>query len=326
MHRTLLPLMLFVGTACQPCDVEQRATTAGPDVEAITIWFERYVATVNAGDLEAWASFVADDAVILPPDGLPVGGMDRLRPMIKRARTGVNADPRLTMTRSLLTMSLALAAAALLSGDEADRTCKAQRATTDQPRDSVASGWIAFTSNRDGNHDIYTMDADGSNLNRFTSHPARDTDPAWSPDGTEMAFASNRDGNLEIYLKPIDGTGSTRLTDSASEESRPSWSPDGTRLVFHARSPRDSRTTSLYSVNVDGSARRKLSASEGDGSDPAWSPDGKLIALNALRGDGNINIDIFVINTDGSGRRRTTAHEDHDDFPTWSPDGARIAS
>jgi uncharacterized protein (TIGR02246 family) len=80
MHRILLPLIVFVGVACQPCGVEQ-ATTTGPDVEAITAWFERYTAAVNSGDLEAWASFIADDAVVMPPDELPISGMDQLRPL-----------------------------------------------------------------------------------------------------------------------------------------------------------------------------------------------------------------------------------------------------
>ena len=81
MHRVLLPLILIVGIACQPSAVEFRATTTGPDVEAIMLWFEQYTAAVNSGDLEVWASFIADDAVVMPPDELPISGMDQLRPL-----------------------------------------------------------------------------------------------------------------------------------------------------------------------------------------------------------------------------------------------------
>ena len=53
---------------------------------------------------------------------------------------------------------------------------------------------IAFTSHRDGNYEIYVMNADGSDQTRLTTSPANDVDPAFSPDGTKVAFESDRDG------------------------------------------------------------------------------------------------------------------------------------
>ena len=52
------------------------------------------------------------------------------------------------------------------------------------------TGRIVFTSRRDGNNEIYVMDADGGNRERLTDNPANDRDPDWSPDGTKIAFAS----------------------------------------------------------------------------------------------------------------------------------------
>ena len=49
------------------------------------------------------------------------------------------------------------------------------------------NGKIAFTSNRDGNYEIYTMEANGSNQTRLTNSPY-DASPKWSPDGTKIAF------------------------------------------------------------------------------------------------------------------------------------------
>ena len=63
---------------------------------------------------------------------------------------------------------------------------------------------IAFTSNRDGNYEIYVMNSDGSNPRNATSHPARDDHAAWHPDG-RLLFVSDRDGGSDLYL-----TGSRR--------------------------------------------------------------------------------------------------------------------
>lgn len=84
---------------------------------------------------------------------------------------------------------------------------------------------VAFTSTRENNHDIYLMDADGSNIVRLTDHPGRDSDPAWSPDGERIAFMTNRDGNAEIYVVGTDGSNPINLTNHPEWDGDPSWGP-----------------------------------------------------------------------------------------------------
>ena len=56
-----------------------------------------------------------------------------------------------------------------------------------------AQAQIAFSSERDGNSEIYVMDDDGENLQRLTNHPDSDYSPSWSPDGKQITFMSRRD-------------------------------------------------------------------------------------------------------------------------------------
>lgn len=65
---------------------------------------------------------------------------------------------------------------------------------------------LAFTSTRDGNAEIYVMNADGSGQTRLTVNDGLDAGAAWSPDGRRLAFTSDRDGNDEIYVMPVAAT------------------------------------------------------------------------------------------------------------------------
>ncbi len=84
---------------------------------------------------------------------------------------------------------------------------------------------IAFQSDRDGDWDIYVMDADGGNVQQLTDDPAGDRYPAWSPDGTRIAFQSDRDGDEDIYVMDADGGNVRQLTDDPGEDYAPAWSP-----------------------------------------------------------------------------------------------------
>jgi len=95
---------------------------------------------------------------------------------------------------------------------------------------------IVFRSGRDGNFEIYLMDADGGNVRRLTDNPARETMPALSPQGDRVAFTSNRDGDYEIYRLDLEENGEprvlTRLTRSPGYDMHVRYSPDGKWVVF----------------------------------------------------------------------------------------------
>jgi TolB protein len=68
----------------------------------------------------------------------------------------------------------------------------------DYPAWSPDGSQIAFTSNRDGNLEIYTMDPDGQNSRNQTQNPASDNFPSWTPKGG-ITFVSNREEGFDIY-------------------------------------------------------------------------------------------------------------------------------
>jgi tricorn protease-like protein len=181
------------------------------------------------------------------------------------------------------------------------------------------NGKIAFSSARDGNYEIYTMNPDAGDQSRLTTAPQTDIDPDWSPDGKQIAFTSNRDGNDEIYVMNADGGGQRRLTTDAATDKNPTWSPGGRDLAF--LSERDGNAE-IYVMNADGSGQRRLTSSALPDVNPAWSPDGSRIAFASSR-DGNY--EIYSMAVDGSNQTRLTTSPGEDVSPSWSPDGKHLA-
>ena len=182
------------------------------------------------------------------------------------------------------------------------------------------SGRIAFESERDGNVEIYVMNADGTGLTNLTNNAAGDWIPVWSPDGSQIAFASGRDGiSTEIYVMNADGTSQTRLTSNSAGDWWPAWSPDGSQIAFE--SERDGNGE-IYVMNTDGTSQTRLTSNPARDFSPAWSPDGSQIAFASDR-DGND--EIYVMNADGTGQTRLTNNPGRDISPAWSPDGFQIA-
>ena len=114
---------------------------------------------------------------------------------------------------------------------------------------------IAFRSGRDGNYEIYVMNADGSNPTRLTNKTASDAEPSFSRDGSKIVFYSDRDGNNEIYVMNADGSNPTRLTNNAAFDGHPTFSPDGSKIAFE--SDRDGNHE-IYVMNANGSNQTNL--------------------------------------------------------------------
>ena len=162
---------------------------------------------------------------------------------------------------------------------------------------------IAFSSNRDGNWEVYVMSADGSNQINLTNSPNDDNNPSWSPDGTRIAFISKRDGNKEVYVMSADGSNQINLTNSPDDDNNPSWSPDGTKITFDSHL--DNFLKEIFIMNEDGSNQIRLTNNVVGDSNSCWSPDGSKIAFESTKGS---NLEIYVMNIDGSSPTNLTSN------------------
>jgi dipeptidyl aminopeptidase/acylaminoacyl peptidase len=184
---------------------------------------------------------------------------------------------------------------------------------------------IAFTSNRDGNNEVYVMDPNGDNQSRVTDNlmnTSNDQRPDISPDGKQIVFSSNRDGNFEIFIMNSDGSDVIQLTTTSApiSNSWPRWSPDGEWIAFQSGAGTNFQ---IYRIRPDGTGMTQVTNYAGLNQFPAWSPDGTRFAIRR-------DTEIYLIDSaDGSHPVRLTVTDSipgaFNQMASFSPDGKKIA-
>jgi hypothetical protein len=175
---------------------------------------------------------------------------------------------------------------------------------------------ILFVSDDDGDADIYSINADGTNLQNLTHNNLDDSYPAASPDGTKIAYSMMVYGYPNIFIMDNNGDNPTQITNDQSRNEMSNWSPDGTKLAFSS-----DRTgyMEVYVMNKDGSNLTQVTYNNEIDIFPIWSPDGNWISYSSSISG---NADIFIIHPDGSGKKQITRSPNYDgDAARWSPDG-----
>ena len=190
-------------------------------------------------------------------------------------------------------------------------------------------GRVAFTYQ----DDIWTVDADGSNPKRLTSHIARDFSPRFSPDGKWIAFTSNRNGNNDVYIVPSIGGEPKQLTWYVGNDEALYWTPDGKGVVMASARGAGAWGSPLYVQPIDGTIATPLGM--GIARAGMISQDGAQIAFNRnlpsawrkeYRGNAAANIavmnvksgDIVEITNTDLKQFKTMANNV---FPMWGADG-----
>ena len=193
-------------------------------------------------------------------------------------------------------------------------------------------GYISFASNRGGDFNIYIMDTNSENLSNLTDDPARELEPAWSPDGHFLAYVSNRDGDFKIYVMNAKTREHRRLTHRHESERSPAWSPDGKWIAFVSGSfenpPFGKITSYIYKTDVNGAHLVQLT-DQGKNLQPAWSPDSKQITFVSY--DRGERKGLYVMDANGRRLRRLADQKVQalrgifQGECAWSPDGKQIA-
>lgn len=206
---------------------------------------------------------------------------------------------------------------------------------------------IAFVSNRESNFEIFTMNADGSNVQQLTNDGVQNGQPKWSPDGTKIAFT--RGGGCVILLNPAlksrmvpaddnpcvpyiyvmnaDGSNKTKIS-QGENEAWPVWSPDGTKLAFATVNYMSADGNEIYVMNANGTNRTRLTNDSFIDFPTSWSPDGNTIAFTSNRDTpqtGIFRFQLYTMNANGTNRVRLVASAFDDQYPVFSPDGTKIA-
>ena len=172
---------------------------------------------------------------------------------------------------------------------------------------------IAFMSARDGNPEIYVMNADGSSVRRLTNHPAGESSPTWSPSGSQIAFTSDRTGKAQIYVIGVDGSNFRRITVDESEADRPTWSPAPyNEIAFAGRTSGSGFDIKVYELSTQ--RTRVLTNGQGTNESPAFSPGGRHIAFSSTRGG---RTQIYTIDREGRDLRQIT-RDGSNQTPAWS--------
>ena len=180
-------------------------------------------------------------------------------------------------------------------------------------RSELGEGKMVFTSDRDGESDIWVkyIYEDGSTgipVNLTSDLTGICSRPNWSPDGSKIVFESRSTGTDQIWVMNSDGSNKTQLTFLDGYYCRrPDWSPDASQIAFYRHFGIGTcsayYTTQVCTMNADGSNMSCIPNINGHGEYwPTWSPSGDKILYDRDEGTCSNPKDIYIMNPDGTGK------------------------
>ena len=181
---------------------------------------------------------------------------------------------------------------------------------------------VLFTSDRDGNTEIYSMLPDGREQRRLTTTAdSGEGEAAGSPDGRWIAYSRvEPDGKSYLWLMSRDGHNPQPIALGAGQDFHPTWAPDGARLAF-ARY--EGGNADIYMLRLADGVVTRLTLGSSVELGPDWSWANERIAFESNQA--GTNNEIYTMAPDGTDVRRATINPNGDAQPSWSPAGSQLA-
>ena len=169
-----------------------------------------------------------------------------------------------------------------------------------------------------GYQNIYSINADGTNMKLLTDDEGNDKLPSWSPDGSKIAFNSERfdaskedyaDGE-DIFTVNADGGSIEFVTENDATNTNARWSPDGSKIIFVSNNNADN-DVEIYEMDANGSNSTRLTNNSSSYDDhPSWSPDGTKIIFEGENG-------LYTVPSGGGGTAQKISNSDDFETPFW---------
>jgi TolB protein len=158
--------------------------------------------------------------------------------------------------------------------------------------------WLAFSTRRSGNLDVWVANIKTGQARQITSNPATDNEARWSPDGKKLCFVTQRSGSQDVYVVDLESGKESPIATQPYNEDYPSFSQDGSEIVFTG-GPRGFREVQVY--NFATGKIRTVTRGFGYVGSANFSPDGKQIVFHAYY-DNNYNSgksDVYIVPAEG---------------------------
>lgn len=198
------------------------------------------------------------------------------------------------------------------------------------PRFSPDGKWIAFSSDRNGNDDVFIIPAEGGTAKQLTFHSAPDTVLGWSPDSKSVLFASQRGEDFmgKLYTVNIDDLKERNA--GADMGVWATYSPDGKKLAINRKGQvywrkyyHGSYQTDVTVMDIAAKKFTDVTDYNGEDSWPMWSRDGHIYFASDRDGNGLTNI--WRVGESGGKAEKITAFTAGDvRWPAMSSDGKTI--
>ncbi|HSB10179.1 MAG TPA: S41 family peptidase [Blastocatellia bacterium] len=199
------------------------------------------------------------------------------------------------------------------------------------PKFSPDGKWIAFSSDRNGNMDVFIVPSTGGNPKQLTFHSADDTVQGWTPDGKAVLFSSNRGDDFMPKLWTVNIDTTAERNTGADMGTSACYSPDGSKLAINRKGQvywrkyyRGAMNTDVTVMDIAAKKFTDLTADfEGIDSWPMWSRDGNIYFVSDREGNGLTNV--WRVPENGGKAERVTSFKEGDvRFPGISADGKVI--